>query len=48
MAQPTQCSSGGWAADRPVGSLERIPITGQKRLKGKNDKSCHGRQYKRP
>ena len=48
MAQPTQCSGGSWVADKPVGSLERIPITGQKQLRGKNGKSCHVRQYKRP
>ena len=48
MAQPTQCSGGSWAADKPVGSLERIPTTGQKQLRDKNGKSCHVRQYKRP
>ena len=28
MAQPTQCSSGGWVASRPVGSPGRIPTVG--------------------
>ena len=30
-----------------MGSLGRMPITSQKQLKGKNSKSCHGRQYKK-
>ena len=30
-----------------MGSLGRMPITSQKQLKGKNGKSCHGRQYKK-
>ena len=47
MAQPTQGSGGGWVANRPVGSLGRIPTTDQKWLRGKNGKSCHGKQYKK-
>ena len=47
MARPTQCSGSGWVAGRPVGSLGRTPTTGQKQLRGKNGKSCHGRQYKK-
>ena len=47
MAQPTQCNGGGWAADKLVGSLGRTPTTSQKRLRGKNDKSCHNRWYKK-
>ena len=27
VAQPTQCSGGGWVAIRPVGSLGRTPTT---------------------
>ena len=30
------------------GSPGRAPTTGQKRLRDKNGKFCHGRQYKRP
>ena len=48
MAQPTQCSSGGQAIGRLVGNPGRTPTIGQKRLRGKNGKSCHGRQYKKP
>ena len=48
MAQPTQCNGGGWATGRPVVNLERMPITSQKWLKGKNGKSYHSVQYKRP
>ena len=47
MAQPTQGSGGGWVANRPVGSPGRIPTTDQKWLRGKNGKSCHGKQYKK-
>ena len=47
MAQPTQCSSGGWAVDRPVGSPGRTPTTSQKQLTGKNGKSCYGGWYKK-
>ena len=48
MARPTQCSGGGQANGKPVDSLERTPTTGQKQLRGKNGKSYHDRQYKRP
>ena len=47
MAQPTQCSGGGWATSRPVGSLGMTPTTGQKQLMGKNDKSYQRMQYKK-
>ena len=48
MARPTQCSGGGWTANKLVGSPRRRPTTGQKWLMSENGKSCHGRQYKRP
>ena len=48
MARPTQCSGGGWTANKLVGSPRRTPTTGQKLLRGKNSKSYHGKQYKRP
>ena len=35
MAQPTQGSGGGWAANKPVGSLGMTPTTSQKWLMGK-------------
>ena len=35
MAQPAQGSGGFWAASRPVGGQEKIPITSQKQLRGK-------------
>ena len=47
MARTAQDSGGGWATSRLVGSLGRIPITSQKWLRGKNDKSYHGKQYKK-
>ena len=34
MAWPTQCSGGGWAVDKLMGSLGRTPITGPKMVKG--------------
>ena len=40
MAQPAQCSGGGWATSRPVGDQERAPTTSQ-------NKSYHDRQYKK-
>ena len=46
VARPTQVSGDGQATDRPVGDLRRIPISGQKRLRGKTVKTRHGRQYK--
>ena len=48
MAWSAQGSGGGWAANRLVGNPGRTPIIGQKWLRGKNDKSCHSRQYKMP
>ena len=47
MVQPTQCNGSGWAAGKPVGSLEKTPTTSQKRVRGKNGKLFHGKQYKR-
>ena len=47
MAQPTQVSGDGWAANRPVGGLERTPIPGKKRLMGKIVKTRHDMQYKK-
>ena len=34
VAQPTQDSGGGWAANKPVGSLGMTPTTSQKWLMG--------------
>ena len=48
MAWLTQYSGSGWTDSRPVGSPKRASTIGQRRLRGKNGKSCHGRQYKRP
>ena len=47
MVQSTQCNGSGWVAGKPVGSLEKTPTTSQKRVRGKNGKSFHGKQYKR-
>ena len=47
MAQLTQVSGDGWAANKPVGGLERTPILGEKRLMGKIVKTCHDKQYKK-
>ena len=47
MARLAQVSGDGWAADRPMGGLGRTPIPGQKWLRGKIVKPCHGKQYKR-
>ena len=35
VARPAQVSGDDWAADRPVDSLGRTPIPGQKRLRVK-------------
>ena len=47
VARLAQVSGDGWAADRPMGGLGRTPIPGQKWLRGKIVKTCHGKQYKR-
>ena len=47
MARLAQVSGDGWAADRPMDGLGRTPIPGQKWLRGKIVKTCHGKQYKR-
>ena len=49
MARLAQVSSGGWAADRPVGGLEGhwTPTPRQKQLRGNIVKIHHGRKYKK-
>ena len=47
MARPVQVSSDGWATNRPMGGLGRIPIPRQKQLRGKTVKTRHDRQYKK-
>ena len=47
MARPSQVIGDGWVADRLVGGLGRIPISGQKQLRGKTVKTRHDRQYKK-
>ena len=39
VARLAQVSGDGWAIDRPMGGLGRIPIPGQKQLRGKTIKN---------
>ena len=38
VARPAQGSGDGWATDKPVSGLGRIPTLGQKQLRGKTVK----------